>query len=186
MKLLNLALLALVVATALAAPASAVTLVSPSGALVGAPWQSWADAAGLPSGEVTLALPDATTAWYSQSYIQIPISFSTQDNRILNRGLFFTNGQQALIHELGHWIDDTRMSETDRTRFAVLINRPSAPWWQYPNATGEKFAQAFMLCALVPNIPLNRQFQSYAYGWAPTHATQVKVCSFIKEILSRG
>lgn len=167
------------------------TLLTPQGTPVGAPWQTWVDTSKLPvpAGNITLDIrscsssPGSASACYYNETIVIPEPFTREVFGILVGGPRFTIAQQALLHELGHWVDAMFVTEEERVQFAQMINRPTQPWRQGPNATSERFAQAFMLCALIPEIPKHRQFKTYQYLWAPSQPMQQKVCSFMRNIV---
>ena len=163
--------LALAVVLLGAAPAVATVLVMPDGTIGPQPYQSWVDAAYVPTppGEIMLSLagcpgdpPLPACSPANQGTIQLSAGWA---------------GKHVLLHEMGHIFDDL-MPDWARGRFrGMVVRRPMI--WTAANAGGppnEQFAEAYALCAT--RLSLRRQaFEGYRY--APTPKMHRKVCSLI-------
>lgn len=86
------------------------------------------------------------------------------------------------IHEAGHLFDFQRMDTGARNRFQTII-RDHREWRAEPFPPGEKFAEAFRLCALSPT----RLVASYfvAYDYFPTLRQHRAVCRLIEHVQDR-
>ena len=130
--------------TLLATPARATLLVLPDGSPPPAPYQSWIDAAYVPTppGEVTVSLngcpgdvPLPSCAPENQHRIELDPAFADR---------------HVVLHELGHVFDDL-MPEWVRPRFKALIAPRKRGQWNAANGRAplnEQFAEAYSLCAM--------------------------------------
>src|SRR3954468_13703704 len=137
LRQLLLTVLALVV---LSAPAQAVTLVSPTGDARIARYQTWANAAAVPTplGVVDLVLDSCPVdvsdgCIYHGAPPTIFLGSTVRD-------------RPTLLHELGHAFDTQRLTTADRAAFEGIF-RDGRPWRTAPNSPHERFAEAYSLCA---------------------------------------
>jgi len=154
-----------------AAPAGATVLVTPDGQIAPQPYQSWVDAAYVPTppGEVILSLagcpgdpPLPACSPVNQGTIAISPEWANR---------------QVLLHELGHIFDDL-MPDWARGRFRGMVLRKPMIWTaaNHGGPPNEQFAEAYSLCAR--KLSLKRQsFEGYHYG--PTPRMHRKVCALI-------
>src|SRR3954467_11552024 len=167
LRQLLLTVLALVV---LSAPAEAVTLVSPTGDGRIARFQTWANAAVVPTpaGVVDLVLDSC------------PVDVS--DGCIMHGApptIFLgptVRDRPILLHELGHAFDAQRMTPADRVAFEAIF-RDRRVWRSPPNSPHERFAEAYSLCARHPRI---RRAYTAAYGYRVTPHRHRRVCALIQ------
>jgi hypothetical protein len=154
-----------------AAPARATVLVTPDGQIAPQPYQSWVDAAYVPTppGEVVLSLqgcpgdpPLPACSPANQGTIQLSPEWANR---------------QVLLHELGHIFDDL-MPDWARGRFrGIVVRKPMI--WTAANGGGppnEQFAEAYSLCAR--KLSLKRQVFA-GYHYAPSPKLHRKVCGLI-------
>jgi hypothetical protein len=162
------ALLAL--AFALASPASALQLLSPSGDPAVARFQTWVDAAAMPTPPVSLDVVLATCP--------VPIS----DGCIVHGPVetiylgSMVRDRATLLHEVGHAFDATTLTDPQRARFEAIFG-DTRPWRSPSNSPHERFAEAYSLCARHPVI---RRTYTAAYGYRVTPAQQRRVCALIR------
>src|SRR3954447_7826986 len=154
-----------------ATPAQAMVLVTPDGQIAPQPYQSWVDAAYVPTppGEVVLSLaggpgdpPLPACSPVNQGTIQLSPEWPPR---------------QVLLHELGHIFDDF-MPDWARGRFRALITRKPMIWTatNQGGPPNEQFAEAYSLCAR--QLSLKRT--AYAgYRYSATPKKHRKVCSLI-------
>jgi hypothetical protein len=162
---------ALAIALLGAPSAGATVLVMPDGTIGPQPYQSWVDAAYVPTppGEITLSLagcpgdpPMPACSPVNQGTIQLSPGWANK---------------HVLLHEMGHIFDDL-MPDWARGRFrGMVVGKPMI--WTAANGGGppnEQFAEAYALCAT--RLSLKRQaFESYHYE--PTPRQHRKVCALI-------
>lgn len=135
-------LLAALAALALAAPASARTvLVDTSGQPLGGRWQSWVDKSLMPTPDRTLTVsftnPSGTTD--HPAYFQPDVSTDT---------LFVPPPAQLdrhqILHEIGHFYDYTLLSDVDREAIMRSVLGGGRDWRIHsPSSAHEQFAEAF-------------------------------------------
>jgi hypothetical protein len=162
---------ALALSLAGAAPASATILVTPDGQIGPQPYQSWVDAALVPTppGEVVLSLagcpgdpPLPACSPTNQGTIQLSPGWANR---------------HVLLHELGHIFDDL-MPDWARGRFRGMVVRRTMVWTA-SNSGGppnEQFAEAYALCASRLSLRV-QAFEGYHY--APSPRMHQKVCGLI-------
>jgi hypothetical protein len=153
------------------APAEATVLVMPDGTIAPQPYQSWVDAAYVPTppGEITLSLdgcpgdpPMPACSPVNQGRIQLSPEWANR---------------HVLLHEMGHIFDDL-MPDWTRGRFRGMVIRKPMVWTadNHGGAPNEQFAEAYALCAM--KLSLRRQaFEGYHYS--PSPKLHRKVCSLV-------
>ncbi len=164
--------LGIVLAGLLAGPAAATTLVLPDGTQRPQPYQSWVDAAHVPTpaGTVTLHLAPC------------PVAASAGGCVMRGRKEIFLGAagrdRRTLLHELAHVFDQTDMRPRSRTRFQSLVRRPGA--WAASaggDSAEEQFAEAYALCAQRPRLSAT-WFGMYDY--TPTPRRHARTCALIR------
>jgi hypothetical protein len=168
-------LLALVLAVALIAPASAgaVKLTTDQTAQ----YQAWADAALVPTPRVAVRLrfTGCLAVWGDQRVFwscatDATISLAPEDH-----------GDQAIfLHELGHVFDNERMTPRHRRLFTRWFGGGAWEPPADPRKLGmgrELFASAYSLCARFRDLPAEYETQ---YGWEPTQAEHDRACWLIR------
>lgn len=164
------------------------TLLSPSGQPTGGVWQRWMNASYMPTyngpmvldlgmtpAECGYATTDvvagctATTAFdpvdpsvqdLPETGLNVP-SFGSSTAHPID---FARHARWTLLYEQGHVLDYRDLTDTDRSEFAALWNRPApsgesigAWWWQGESTDafstlGEWFSSDYMICALWPDL----------------------------------
>jgi len=163
--------LAVALVLLVAAPAgAATTLVLPDGTQRPQPYQAWVDAAHVPTppGVVTLRLDGCGE--------DMPACAPVGERSIALSPDWAS--PHVLLHELGHVFDDG-MPEWVRARFASLVDL-RGPWLATAASApaGERFAEAYALCARHPTIRRRRAGGSYRYS--PTPAQHKRACALIR------
>jgi hypothetical protein len=155
---------------ALTGSAQAVTLVSPTGDARIARFQTWADAAAVPTpaGVVDLVLDSCPVAVsdgciYHGAPPTIFLGPTVRDRPIL-------------LHELGHAFDTQRLTPAYRSGFESIF-RDTRAWRSAPNSPHERFAEAYSLCARHTRIA---RTYTAAYGYRATPAQHRRACALIK------
>src|SRR3954451_4607743 len=162
---------ALVLSLRPAAPAAATLLVTPDGQIAPQPYQSWVDAAYVPTppGEVVLSLAGCpgdpampACSPVNQGTIQLSPEWANR---------------QVLLHELGHIFDDF-MPDWARGRFRGLITRTPMLWTaaNHGGPPNEQFAEAYSLCARQLSVK-RTAYEGYRYSATPKKHR--KVCALI-------
>src|SRR3954453_4830583 len=153
-----------------AATASAVTIVSPSGDPRIMRYQAWANASIMPtpSGVVDLVLDSCPVAVsdgciYHGAPPTIFLGAAVRDRAVL-------------LHELGHAFDTQRMTPAYRAAFQGIVGDTRA-WRSPPNSPHERFAEAYSLCA--HHARMARAYTA-AYGYRVTPRQHARVCALIK------
>src|SRR3954465_4622556 len=118
---LAIALLALALGLALSPPAHALKLLSTSDAPEVARFQTWVDAAAMPTPPVNLyvvleSCPVATSDGCIVHEPPPPVDPAS-----------FVQDRAALLHEVGHAFDATEMTDADRAAFQAVF-RDSRQW----------------------------------------------------------
>src|SRR4051794_20322764 len=167
LRQLFLTALALVV---LSAPAQAVTLVSPTGDARISRYQTWANAAAVPTpaGIVDL-VHDSCPVDVSDGCIYhgaTPTIFLGSEVR----------DRPTLLHELGHAFDTQRLTPAYRTGFESIFGDTRA-WRSPPNSPHERFAEAYSLCARHATI---KRTYTAAYGYRATPRQHQRACALIR------
>jgi hypothetical protein len=153
----------------------AVRLFSPSGRALPGRWQSYADAALVPTvaGRVTVRLrrcparPTAAGCVYTSRPRTVFLRPGGRDPR------------GVLLHELGHVFDLTVMNNRDRGRFRHIMRRTRrAKWWRGSPPLAEQFAEAYSWCARYSRIVSIARYSSYRYR--PTSAQHRRICALIR------
>jgi hypothetical protein len=94
--------------------------------------------------------------------------------------------EMVYLHELGHWFDAHEMTSADREAFEALIG-VAQDWMAGMNPPGEKFAQAFMLCALYPVAPKRwptmPTWGIIGYGYGPNVRQHRAACALIAAVV---
>src|SRR3954452_7394432 len=166
---LAIALLAL--ALALGAPsAHALQLLSSSNDPEVARFQTWVDAAAMPTPPLNLyvVLDSCPVAISDGCIVHEP-----QATVYLGS---FVRDRATVLHEVGHAFDATEMTDPDRAAFQAIF-RDTRPWRAPPNSPHERFAEAYSLCARHPAV---RRTYAGAYGYRVTPAQQRRVCGLIR------
>src|SRR4051812_16316666 len=171
LRQLFLTALALVV---LSAPAQAVTLVSPTGDARISRYQTWANAAAVPTplGVVDLVLDSCPVdvsdgCIYHGAPPTIFLGSTVRD-------------RPTLLHELGHAFDTQRLTPAYRAGFASIFGDRRA-WRSPPNSPHERFAEAYSLCAR--HVAIKRTYEG-AYGYRATPRQHRRACALIKRAAS--
>jgi hypothetical protein len=171
---------AMIVAASGAGPKAArgaVRLVTPSGKPMPGAWQSYANAALVPTvrGRVTIrrascpALPGAAGCVYTRRPRVIWLRPGVDDPR------------GVLLHELGHVFDLTVMNNRDRGRFRRIMGRGARrKWWQGSIPLAEQFAEAYSWCARYARIVSISRYSSYDYR--PSARQHHRICALIKAV----
>jgi hypothetical protein len=106
------------------------------------PYQSWVDAARVPTpeGELEVAVddscPDALGCTTGGEQITV-VAFAPV---------------QTFLHEVGHVFDAAYLTDELRGRFIAITGRPALRWWTGAAPAGEWFADAYAHCALARRI----------------------------------
>jgi hypothetical protein len=153
-----------------AATASAVTIVSPSGDPRIARYQTWANASIMPTpaGVVDLVLATCPVAVSDGC-----IDHGAPPTIYLGPAV---RDRAVLLHELGHAFDAQRMTPAYRAAFESIIGDTRA-WRSPPNSPHERFAEAYSLCARHARIA---RTYTAAYGYQVTPRRHRRVCALIK------
>jgi hypothetical protein len=154
----------------------AVKLVTPRGKPLPGRWQSYADAARVPTipGRVTIriarcpALPRAAGCVYSKRPRRIYIRPGGRDPR------------GVLLHELGHSYDLTVMNNRDRGQFRKILRARKRRWWAGRRPLAEQFAEAYSWCARYARIVSITRYSSYRYR--PSSKQHKRVCRLIVRV----
>ena len=160
---------AIIALLCLAVPAGAATLVLADGTQRPEPYQSWVDAARVPTvpGTVTLDLGgcDELTACAPEGTSSISLSAEWANPHVL-------------LHEMGHVFDDT-MPAWVRARFQAIM-RKRGTWASAASRApaNEQFAEAYSLCARHPSI---KDRYAGGYDYSPTPAQHRAVCGLIRQ-----
>jgi hypothetical protein len=169
---MRVTLCVLLVVLAVPNAASAVTLVTPDGQ-VAQPYQRWANAAKVPTPNVSVVLMDGGP------FASPSAAPSTVDRlaTITLGGTYPTalTRRYAFLHELGHIFDFTMLSDSDRATFLATVKRPQ--WWDTSSKPGgELFADAYAFCAL------NRRLLGLdeGYGYVPSRHAFRRVCAMVR------
>jgi hypothetical protein len=151
----------------------AVKLRAPGGTPLPGRWQSFADAALVPtvSRRVTVRLTrcPARPSAAGCVYIRRPRTI------YLRPGLDDPRG--VLLHELGHVYDLTVLNNRDRGHFRKLMHRRVA-WWKGRLPLAEQFAEAYSWCARYARIVSIARYSSYDYR--PTAKQHRRICALIR------
>src|SRR3954466_6269256 len=169
------ALLALALSLAFASPpAHALKLLSASNNPEVARFQTWVDAAAMPTPPLSLyvVLDSCPVAISDGCIVHEP-----QATVYLGS---FVQDRPTLLHEVGHAFDATEMTDADRAAFQATF-RDTRAWRSPPNSPHERFAEAYSLCARHPAI---RRAYTGAYGYRVTPAQQRRVCGLIRRSAS--
>ena len=170
-------LLAAIVIGLIAPTASATPIRDASGGLV-QPFTTWTLTMHLPPPNVTATvylddpLCDAACA-------QPPdrMYFLTSNSINMQRDTF--------THELGHLFDYQRMDGPARFAFRKLVG-DMRPWRSDFNSPHEKFAEAYMQCALLGFKPTKiPEGWNWGYGYWPLAKYHPKVCALILRVTNR-
>jgi hypothetical protein len=173
LPVLRVLLLTAAVTLAAAAPAAASTTLAIDGGLTRPePYQTWVDAANVPTpdGVVTLRLTSCDEAG--------ALGCVTHSGRVIEIDPEWLR-PQILLHELGHIFDD-EMPAWGRDAFEALLRRHDP--WSGPtenNAPDEQFAEAYALCARHPRI---RAQYVAGYHYSPTPGRHRRVCALIRQL----
>jgi hypothetical protein len=152
----------------------AVRLVGPNGKRLSGQWQSWADAALVPTvtGRVTMRLGGCP------GLPRVAGCVYTKQPRVvyLKPGLKHPRG--VMLHELGHVYDLTVLSNRDRGQFRRIMRRTHAQWWKGKTPLAEWFAEAYAWCARYSRIVSVSRYAIYHYD--PTPAQHRDTCALIR------
>ena len=92
----------------------------------------------------------------------------------------------VLQHEIGHFVDARRLTDTDHAWFTPRLGfAPDMPWWGTRTEIGwpvpaERFADASAACAL--HLDPRRNW-TISYGYAPTRRQHERICTRIAALL---
>lgn len=161
-------LLAIILTLTLAVSAQATTI---TGAVE--PYQSWANAAFVPTPQIDVnvinapcpAAPEWAAACSVIGLHQIYIGSEGHNPHVF-------------LHELGHVYDDTSMTDMARAKFMAILHTSGS--WTRPlgqDAPAEQFAEAYSLCARHRTI---RTFYYGMYGYTPSPQIHRRVCAVIR------
>jgi hypothetical protein len=168
------ALLVVAVPVVEGAPAArhGVQLVTPAGAALRGSWQSWADAALVPTvtGQVTVRLTGCP------GYPRSAGCVFTGAPRVIYLKRKLDHPRSTLLHELGHVYDLTVLNNSDRGRFRRIM-RSHAKWWTSRPPLAERFAEGYSWCARYARIASIRRYA--LYGYHPTAKQHRRVCALI-------
>src|SRR4051794_10099399 len=177
-----------------AAPARATVLVTPDGQIAPQPYQSWVDAAYVPTppGEGRPAPPPPVpgrpppppppprggvvpAGGGARRPPPMPACSPVNQGTIQLSPEWAT--RQVLLHELGHIFDDF-MPDWARGRFRGMVLRRPMIWTAANQGAppNEQFAEAYALCAR--KLAIRRQaFEGYHYS--PSPRMHRKVCALV-------
>lgn len=95
-------------------------------------------------------------------------------------------GKDIYLHELGHVFDlSGRLTDDDRAAFATLGGQPGRAWWGGLNPPGERFAEAFRLCAEYGAGYRPALVSEWSYGWLPSRRVHLAACRLIRQAMNR-
>ncbi len=175
---------------ALAAPAQAVTLVTPTGTPVGGQWQQWADEAHAPalSGDLIVVVNDAVSMCAGADY-----GCSISPNDQLNyQGSAMTfvdsypdgtgTNQDQFCEELGHQFDWAYLTAAEREAFAAVWSS-DLPWWDSASslARGQEDGLEFEFALNYADCAIDQNWQ---ISWVPQISTTQldKTCALVSQI----
>jgi hypothetical protein len=152
----------------------AVRLVSADGKRLSGQWQSWANAALVPtvSGRVTVRLSGCPGLPRMAGCVY------TRQPRVVYVKPGLKHPRSVMLHELGHVYDLTVLSNRDRGQFRRIMQRPHAQWWKGNTPLAEWFAEAYAWCARYSRIVSVSRYAIYRYD--PTAAQHRDACALIK------
>jgi hypothetical protein len=150
-----------------------VQLVTPAGQALSGSWQSWADAALVPTvtGQVTVKLSGCP------GYPRSAGCVFTGAPRVIYLKPKLDHPRSVLLHELGHVYDLTVLNNSDRSRFRRIM-RSHARWWTSTPPLAERFAEGYSWCARYARIASIRRYALYRYH--PSAKQHHRVCALIK------
>jgi hypothetical protein len=150
-----------------------VRLVTPAGAALSGNWQSWADAALVPTvtGQVIVKLTGCP------GYPRSAGCVFTGAPRVIYLKRKLDHPRSTLLHELGHVYDLTVLNNSDRARFRRIM-RSHLKWWAGKPPLAERFAEGYSWCARYARIASIRRYAIYHYH--PTAKQHREVCALIK------
>jgi hypothetical protein len=138
-------------------------------------WQSWADAALVPTvrGRVVVRVARCPARRSAAGCV-----YTRRPRTIwLRPGLRDPRG--VMLHELGHVYDLLVMNNRDRGRFRRIVAGRGArrPWWRGSEPLAEQFAEAYSWCARFARIVSIRRYSSYSYR--PSGRQHRRICAVI-------
>ncbi len=144
----------------------AVQLVGDSGKRISGQWQSWANAALVPTvtGRVTMRLSGCP------GLPRVAGCVYTRQPRVLYLKPGLEHPRGVMLHELGHIYDLTVLSNRDRGQFRRIMQRPHAQWWKGNTPLAEWFAEAYAWCARYARIVSVSRYAIYRYDPTPVAA----------------
>jgi hypothetical protein len=151
----------------------AVKLRTLRGAPLPGRWQSWADAALVPTiaGRVTVRRARCPARPSAAGCV-----FTKRPRTIwLRPGIDDPHG--VLLHELGHVYDLRVLNNRDRGRFRRIMRRGRARWWRGRLSLAEQFAEAYSWCARYARIVSISRYSSYRYR--PSSKQHKAICRLI-------
>lgn len=149
------------------------TIIEPPGSHY--PYQQWVDEARVPTPNATITLFEDESGCAGQGIrctaqgaFAIWLTPWIDDWRMVRR---------AFLHELGHNFDYYELSDPARFEFGSLLG-DRRPWATAPNPAKEKFAEAYMWCAL--RVRIRRPPNEWGYRYRPTPRLHSQVCRLIR------
>lgn len=171
--------LLIVILIALAAPASAdaATVAAAEDGTPDRPYQAWIDSAKIPTPSVTVTITERSPMSCGEpacAYPGAPANptayYIEGEPKHLTRGVF--------LHELGHVADFAALDDSERQRWIEISGVYERPWWSGPNASAEKFAESYQLCATGRTPMLARHVQG-GYNYRVTPQQHRQICRFL-------
>lgn len=177
-------------------PASAqagTTLVLPDGTERPAPYQSWTDRWGVGLGGYVVFHPEprARTEPGFDGTTTTPGFARPGPPAELWVDPAHPDREEVLVHELGHLFDYAHLTDSDRGTF-LAITREDRAWTEGGSfSPRERFAAAYMGCAIWPSITNRSQRRAWwtrrhrfygQAGYQPTWHQHRKVCALIARV----
>jgi hypothetical protein len=162
------------------AAAAAAQLVDPAGAPVRGPYQAWADASHMPAldGRVTLRIERCPP----RPAVDGCVLFSSPREIYLRPDADMP--RLTLLHELGHLFDLHFLDDGERQALKALLRQEGRDWWHGAEPPGERFAEAYALCARYRRLRRIPDWTSYSYR--PTLRRHRAICKRIRRAAAEG
>jgi hypothetical protein len=186
--------IAVLAALVLAAAASAVTLVTPTGEPARL-YQRWADRSHLPTPDRLLTVrvepcplqleAEAELGGFSQGVHGCAVLDAyTMYFDPVTRGLYNYDRADLLMHEIGHFVE-MAVPQRVRSRFLRLLGLPAdQPWDGVPDdhrTPSERFAEGYAMCARYPARSYNPGPNHHGYR-PPSRRAHQAVCRMLSRL----
>lgn len=143
------------------------------------PWQTWLDRSLIPLPQTYLPVRfvGCNTVVMSYGCMQAGQIFVDPASPPAER-------RRIELHELGHLLDATYLTDADRDEFRRVAHAAGGPWYVSGvevATAGEQFAEAFSLCAMVRVWDPDRIVFWRIY-WKPTPKLHARVCAWFRGV----